>query len=59
MRHWTTIDPPRDGPSKPSVTSPSEKKSLPTYGHDKYGRTIADVLLPDSTNINHAQVKEG
>ena len=30
-----------------------------TYGKDKYERTIADVLLPDGTNVNHALVKEG
>jgi micrococcal nuclease len=33
--------------------------TLQTYGNDKYGRTIADVLLPDGTNVNHALVKEG
>lgn len=26
---------------------------------DKYGRTIADVLLPDGTNVNHQLVKDG
>src|SRR5262249_46923374 len=26
--------------------------TLQTHGHDKYGRTIADVLLPDGTNVN-------
>src|SRR5262249_14821692 len=25
--------------------------TLQTYGKDKYGRTIADVLLPDGTNV--------
>jgi micrococcal nuclease len=25
----------------------------------KYGRTIADVLLPDETNVNQQLVKEG
>ena len=30
-----------------------------TFGKDKYGRTIADVLLPDGTNVNHALVKDG
>ncbi|SLM48465.1 Uncharacterized endonuclease (fragment) [Nitrospira japonica] len=30
-----------------------------THGMDKYGRTIADVLLPDGTNVNHALVKGG
>ena len=33
--------------------------TLETYGLDKYGRTIADVLLPDGTNVNHTLVKEG
>ena len=27
--------------------------TLQTHGHDKYGRTLADVLLPDGTNVNH------
>jgi micrococcal nuclease len=30
-----------------------------THGLDKYGRTIADVLLPDGTNVNHSLVKDG
>jgi micrococcal nuclease len=29
------------------------------YGKDKYGRIMADVLLADGTNVNHALVKEG
>ena len=29
------------------------------FGKDKYGRTIADVLLPDGTNVNHTLVKNG
>lgn len=33
--------------------------TLQTFGKDKYGRTIADVLLPDSTNVNHELVKDG
>jgi micrococcal nuclease len=33
--------------------------SLQTFGKDKYGRTIADVFLPDGTNINHQLVKDG
>ncbi len=32
---------------------------LHTFGKDKYGRTIADVLLPDGTNVNHMLVKDG
>src|SRR5262249_1719313 len=33
--------------------------TLLTHGHDKYGRTIAEVLLPDGTNVNHELVKQG
>jgi micrococcal nuclease len=33
--------------------------TLQTHGLDKYGRTLADVLLPDGTNVNHALAKEG
>ena len=31
--------------------------TLQTHGLDKYGRTLADVLLPDGTNVNHTLVK--
>ena len=33
--------------------------TLQTYGKDKYRRTLADVLLHDGTNVNHALVKDG
>jgi len=33
--------------------------TLQTFGKGKYHRTIADVILPDGTNVNHALVKEG
>ena len=33
--------------------------TLQTHGKDKYGRTLADVLLPDGTNVNHELVKDG
>jgi micrococcal nuclease len=33
--------------------------TLQTHGFDKYGRTLADVLLPDGTNLNHSLVKDG
>lgn len=33
--------------------------TLQTHGKDKYGRTIADVLLPDGTNVNQMLVKDG
>jgi micrococcal nuclease len=32
---------------------------LQTHGQDKYGRTLADVLLRDGTHVNHELVKEG
>ena len=32
---------------------------LQTHGQDKYGRTLADVLLRDGTNVNHELVKDG
>jgi micrococcal nuclease len=33
--------------------------TLQTLGKDKYGRTIADVLLPDGMNLNQELVKQG
>ena len=33
--------------------------TLQTHGYDKYKRTLADVLLPDGTNVNQALVKHG
>jgi endonuclease YncB( thermonuclease family) len=33
--------------------------TLQTYGKDKYGRTLADVVLPDGTNVNHTLVGGG
>ena len=33
--------------------------TLQTYGKDKYERTLADVFLPDGTNVNHELVKDG
>jgi micrococcal nuclease len=32
---------------------------LQTHGKDKYGRTIADVLLADGLNVNQELVREG
>lgn len=28
-------------------------------GHDRYGRTLADVILPDGRNLNHELLKAG
>ncbi len=33
--------------------------TLQTHGHDKYGRTIADMILLDGPNVNHTLVKDG
>ena len=33
--------------------------ALQTYGKDKYGRTLADMLLPDGINVNHELIKDG
>lgn len=33
--------------------------SVQTFGHDKYGRTIGDVFLPDGRMLNEELVREG
>ncbi len=33
--------------------------TLQTHGKERYGRTIADVFLPDGTHVNHELVKAG
>ena len=33
--------------------------TLETHGHDKYRRTIGDVILPDGMNLNQELVKQG
>ena len=33
--------------------------TLQTHGLDKYGRTLADVLLPDGMNLNQEFLKQG
>ena len=50
--------------SCPSTTSHvgsrlRERSILQIHGVDKYGRTLADVFLPDGTNINYELVKAG
>ena len=42
-----------------SIVAFGKEVTLQTHVKDKYGRTIADVLLPDGTNVNHTLVKEG
>ncbi|TKB71201.1 MAG: endonuclease [Nitrospira sp.] len=33
--------------------------TIQTHGHDKYTRTIGDVILPDGMNLNQELVKQG
>jgi micrococcal nuclease len=33
--------------------------TVQTYGHDKYKRTLADVILPDGMNLNQELVMQG
>jgi|SRR5688572_8073402 endonuclease YncB( thermonuclease family) len=33
--------------------------TIQTHGKDKYGHTVADVLLPDGTNVNQRLVRDG
>jgi endonuclease YncB( thermonuclease family) len=33
--------------------------TIQTHGHDKYKRTLGDMILLDGTNVNHALVKGG
>jgi len=37
----------------------SKEVILQTHGRDKSGHTLADVLLPDGTHVNHTLVKNG
>jgi len=32
---------------------------IQTHGHDRSGRTLAEVRLPDGTHVNHTLVKNG
>ena len=32
--------------------------TIQTHGHDKYKRTIGDLVLPDGINVNHTLVKD-
>jgi endonuclease YncB( thermonuclease family) len=36
-----------------------KKVTIQTHGKDKYGRMIADMLLPEGSNVNYTLVKEG
>jgi hypothetical protein len=36
----------------------AKQVTLQTHGHDKYGRTLADVALSDGMNLNQELVKQ-
>ena len=40
------------------MESYAKKITLQTYGHDKYKRTLGDVILPDGLNLNQELVKQ-
>ena len=42
-----------------SAMSFAQEVALQIHGKDKYGRILAEVLLADGTNVNHALVKDG
>jgi endonuclease YncB( thermonuclease family) len=47
-------------PQEAMPVEPQAKEvSIQTHGLDKYRRTLADVLLPGGTNVNHTLVKDG
>jgi endonuclease YncB( thermonuclease family) len=44
---------------RPSELVFGKKVTVQTFDLLKYKRTIGDVILPDGTNVNHTQVKDG
>ena len=45
----------RNGPLEPQA----KEVMIQTHGHDKYTRTLGDVILPDGINVNQELVKQG
>jgi endonuclease YncB( thermonuclease family) len=43
----------------PHRMSLTHSAPLQTYGKDKYGHTLAEVLLSDDAKVNHTLVKDG
>ena len=43
----------------PQPLAYGKQVTIQTHGLDKYTRTLADVLLPDGTNVNHTLGKDG
>ena len=42
-----------------SALSFGKQVTLQSFGKDKYGRNIADVLLPDGARVSHELVRDG
>jgi len=42
-----------------SVLDFGKEVTVQTYGHEKYKRTIGDVILPDGMSLNQELVKQG
>lgn len=42
-----------------SVDLQAKEVTVQTQGHDKYKRSIGDVILPDGTIVNQKLVKQG
>jgi endonuclease YncB( thermonuclease family) len=45
--------------AKQSKSPPARKSLSRPYGLTKYGRTLADVILAEGTNVNYTLIKEG
>jgi len=55
---WSACFYSRSTPWEHSLTLPAPLSViLQTHGHDKYGRTLAEALLPDGMNLNQELVK--
>ncbi|MGA6826107.1 thermonuclease family protein [Nitrospira sp. NS4] len=42
----------------PDLTHGLKNRTLVTKEIEEFGRTIADVFVPDDTNVNHTLIKE-
>ena len=42
-----------------SALALGKEATIQTHSHDKYKRTLGDMILPDGMNLNHALVKDG
>jgi micrococcal nuclease len=47
------------GPSRRPPTSHSKTITIRTHDTDRYGRTVAEVILPDGRSMNREMVRQG